>query len=84
VDNDKKEPGPSPVILVSTNKIRLGALPGKNVTVSMYNAKGKVIVHGKKVPNMVTLDISHLPGGTYLVNVETDKVNSVKKIVVRH
>jgi hypothetical protein len=66
----------------STVEIKLNQESNESYTLT--DLAGKIICSGKIQDRSATIDVSKLPQGVYLLNLETEQGRSVHKIVVQH
>ncbi|HYE53828.1 MAG TPA: T9SS type A sorting domain-containing protein, partial [Chitinophagaceae bacterium] len=62
-----------------------GKLEGANATLSVYSANGKMVMEKRvmvtKGSVRTTLDVSHLPAGTYLLRLVSEKTTINTKLL---
>ena len=68
--------GPNP----TTNQIHLNYLPA-NAIIQIQNINGQTLLQTKAQNNAATIDVSNLPAGIYLIEIQSDQGITVKKFV---
>ena len=63
-------------------KDKLNVRGEKNKSVTMYNMVGQIVYHNGKSDNSQVIDLGGMPSGIYLIKVDTDDGENVKRISV--
>ncbi len=69
---------PNPV----TDKLTIGNLP-KSTRIELTDANGRILITSDNVSGTTTLSTASLAPGLYFIRISSDKVNTVRKIIVK-